>query len=94
MTIYLQRSASIQPRTSLGKSDVSWPPHRLTLRDLRRPTHGRVQDVHVALQPLQGPVHLGRCGGHGDLKVLKLKARKILHFFIFSNIFYQTAAKV
>ena len=23
--IYLQRSASIQPRTSLGKSDVSWP---------------------------------------------------------------------
>ena len=24
MTIYLQRSASIQPRTSLGKSDVSW----------------------------------------------------------------------
>ena len=25
MTIYLQRSAPIQPRTSLGKSDVSWP---------------------------------------------------------------------
>ena len=24
MTIYLQRSASIQPRTSLGKSDESW----------------------------------------------------------------------
>ena len=24
MTIYLQRSASMQPRTSLGKSDVSW----------------------------------------------------------------------
>ena len=24
MTIYFQRSASIQPRTSLGKSDVSW----------------------------------------------------------------------
>ena len=27
MTIYLQRSAPIQPRTSLGKSDVSWLMH-------------------------------------------------------------------
>ena len=25
MTIWLPKSASIQPRTSLGKSDVSWP---------------------------------------------------------------------
>ena len=45
MTIYLQRSVPIQPRTSLGKSDVSWPSRSFAVA---RYAPARRTDLHGA----------------------------------------------
>ena len=59
MTIYLERSAPIQPRTSLGKSDVSWPIQARSFAGLPPCCAG---DVHAELarpRELLRPGHEG-----------------------------------